>query len=77
MLLQVDTKNNDREARLFLDRNMSLFVCLLQEKYYGREIILADRDMVEQSSGLYHYQITVFEKYQILAYCSKNVLDSL
>lgn len=28
-------------------------VCPLQEKYYGREIILADRDMVEQSSGKY------------------------
>ena len=24
---------------------------LLQEAYYGREVILADRDMVEQQSG--------------------------
>ena len=25
---------------------------LVQEKFYGREVILADRDMVEQNSGL-------------------------
>ena len=25
---------------------------LVQKKFYGREVILADRDMVEQNSGL-------------------------
>ena len=25
---------------------------LVQERFYGREVILADRDMVEQNSGL-------------------------
>jgi hypothetical protein len=30
-------------------RNFLLF--LLQEEFYGREVILADRDMVETQSG--------------------------
>ena len=33
----------------------SIGMAQVQEKFYGREVILADRDMVEQNSGLYDH----------------------
>lgn len=40
-----------------------LIFFFLQEEFYGREIILADRDMVETNSGNFFFYLDLYKKW--------------
>lgn len=44
---------------------MTVDIFFLQEEFYGREIILADRDMVETNSGNFSISIFVRKGYDL------------
>lgn len=42
---------------------MNVDIFFLQEEFYGREIILADRDMVETNSGNFFFYLDLYKKW--------------
>jgi len=45
----------------------NLCFCIFQEEFYGREVILADREMVESMSGMAMVMYEVKRQYKILS----------
>lgn len=49
--------------KYFIKVDMNVDIFFLQEEFYGREIILADRDMVETNSGNFFFYLDLYKKW--------------